>query len=122
VPVAFGSDEVVQAFAHPPQFRALVCVSTQTPSQSEPPSPHEVPQAVPSQVADPPLGAGHGVHEEPHVATDVFETQAPLHSWVPEGHAHLLAEHVFPPVHAPVQLPQWAASLVVSTQVPPQSV
>ena len=35
-------------------------------------------QLVPSQVgATPPGGAGHGVHEVPQLAIDVFETHAP---------------------------------------------
>jgi hypothetical protein len=121
-PVAFGSVLALHVLPHPPQFCRLVFVSMQTLLQSVPELPHAVPQAVPSHVAEPPLGVGHGVHDAPHVATDVFEAQAPLQSWVPAGHAHLLAEHVFPPVHAPAQLPQWAASVVVSTQAPPQSV
>lgn len=41
---------------------------------------HAMPQLVPSQVALPLAGTGHGVHELPHVSELKFETQRPAHS------------------------------------------
>jgi hypothetical protein len=34
-------------------------------------------QIVPSQVATPTVGVGHGVHDVPQLAGDVFETHRP---------------------------------------------
>jgi hypothetical protein len=46
------------------------------------------PHDVPLQVAVPFAGAVHGVvHEAPHVATAVFDTQVPPQSWNPVLHA-----------------------------------
>jgi hypothetical protein len=42
------------------------------------PAPQLAPHAVPSQVAVPPAGAAHAVHDEPQLAVDVFETHMPL--------------------------------------------
>ena len=40
---------------------------------------HCTPQLVPLQVATPPGGAGHGVHDVPQVAVEVSDTQALPH-------------------------------------------
>ena len=44
------------------------------------------PHFVPSQVADPPCGAEHAVHDVPHEAIDVLSAQPPLHGWKPVPH------------------------------------
>lgn len=44
------------------------------------------PQEVPSQVAAPLAGTGHGVQDVPQVATSELLTQAPLHEWEPARH------------------------------------
>jgi hypothetical protein len=42
-----------------------------------------MPQALPSQVALPFVGAGHGVQAEPQLAALLLLTQVPLQSWKP---------------------------------------
>jgi len=57
-----------------------------------------IPHAVPSQIAEPFSGAGHGEHALPHVAADVLDTHAPLQLWKLALHIHVQA----PPAHIAV--------------------
>lgn len=66
--------------SHSPQFALSLWVSTQAPLQSLAEPWHDVPHRVPSQVAAPPVGAGHSVHEVPHELVEALETQAPPQS------------------------------------------
>jgi hypothetical protein len=68
-------------------------VGMQAPAQSFWLAGQVPPQAVPSQVAVPPVGTVQGVHEAPQVSTAAFETQAPLHRWKP---VLQISPHVLP--------------------------
>ena len=82
---------------------------------------HEIPQLVPSQVADPFGTVGHGAQAEPHVAVSELETHAPEQACRPA----LQVKPQTPPVHvvvpkaiigqAFVHEPQWFGSVDVST-------
>jgi hypothetical protein len=52
----------------------------QMPAHSLEPPGQAPPHDVPSQVAVPPVGTGHAVHDAPQLDTLVLETQAPLHA------------------------------------------
>lgn len=52
-------------------------VGMQLPAQSLLPVAQVPPQTVPSQVAVPPTGTGHAVHDEPHEARSVLLEQPP---------------------------------------------
>jgi hypothetical protein len=85
------------------------------------------PHDVPLHVAVPFAGAaGHAVHELPHVASAVFDTHAPPHSWNPVLHAmpQVLPLQVAVPFAGIVQavqdvIPQ-VAGLVFATHWPEQ--
>lgn len=44
------------------------------------PALHEMPHAVPSHVATPFAGVGHGEQKRPHAAVEVFATQSGPHA------------------------------------------
>jgi hypothetical protein len=46
---------------------------------------HVKPHWVPSQVAAPLVGVGHGVHDVPQELGLAFGWQVPLQSWVPDA-------------------------------------
>jgi hypothetical protein len=58
-----------------PQFEASLASSTHAPPHTVAPLGHACPQAPPTHVALPPVGAGHGEHDDPHDVTAVSETQ-----------------------------------------------
>jgi hypothetical protein len=119
LPFTQGS-EPLQVLPQVPQLSRSVFRLRHAAPQAEKFALHVVPQAVPPQVAEPFAGAGHAEHDAPQVATALLETQAPLHSWVPVGQVHWLAEQTLPPEQAVAQEPQWAESVVKSTQASPQ--
>jgi len=70
-------------------------VAMQAPLQSCMPLGQLAPQLRPSQVADPPWGTAHAVHDVvPQLATSVLLTQAP----VPDGHWWWPVAHMIPHV------------------------
>jgi hypothetical protein len=69
-----------------PQWFGSVPVSMHEPLQFNSPFGQLVPHCVPSQVADPPEGAGQGLQDVPHVAGDMSLTHAPLQACCPDGH------------------------------------
>ena len=76
-------------------------------------------------VADPVVGPGHAAPQTPpppQPFCGLGSSQIPAQLTLPAGHLHWLPWHVMPAGHAVVQLPQYEALLVVSTQVDPQSV
>ncbi len=56
----------------------------------------EIPHAVPSHVAEPFAGVGHGEHDDPHVAVAELLTHAPPQTWKPALHVkpHVEPSHV----------------------------
>jgi hypothetical protein len=46
------------------------------------------PQFVPSHVAEPPVGTGHALQDEPQVLVDELLEHVLPHRCVPEGQAH----------------------------------
>jgi hypothetical protein len=71
-------------------------------------------QLVPLQVVVPPVAVGHGVHEVPHVATFMLETQLPEQTWYPV--VHVAGTHVVPEQVVVPTLPVGHAA-----QTPPHS-
>jgi hypothetical protein len=61
-------------------------VSMQAPRQSFLLAGHETPHAPLVQVADPPVGTPHAVHETPQVAVAASLEHTPLHRWKPAAH------------------------------------
>jgi hypothetical protein len=87
----------------------------QAPAQSLVSLGHSAPHCVPSQVATPPVGFGHGSHAVPQLATALSSTQASWHTccrgshwhspstqWAPLGQAASLQHCV---AHAPSDIP-----------------
>lgn len=71
----FETQNPLQSWVDGPQgWPQAALPSTHAPWQTFLPSGHFVPQAVPSQVASPPVGTGHGMQDDPHVATSLFDT------------------------------------------------
>ena len=56
-----------------------MAIGMQLPRHSFCPDGQLAPHEVPSQVAVPPIGGGHAVHEVPHVFGSVLLTQLPPH-------------------------------------------
>jgi hypothetical protein len=124
------------------QLLAQLCVPAgQTPAQASAspmhvpthsffPAGQAAPQAVPSQVALPPMGAGQGVQETPQLAGDLLSAQTPLQVCVPAGQALPLSERCGPsglavysgsPLASPRRLrgPGWAPPQAAITTVTP---
>lgn len=83
----------VQAIPHVPQLPLSPCRFTQLPLQSVNPGMLQpTPHWVPSQVAAPPWGAGHAVHEVvPQLLVSMLLTHVPPQLCMPLGQAHLPA-------------------------------
>ena len=85
------------------------------------------PHDVPSQVAEPFAGTEHGVHDDPQVASALFDPHAPLHRWEPavQRYPQVFPSQVaVPPVGADGQATQDAPQLAVlslAMHTPPQS-
>jgi hypothetical protein len=75
--------------SHTPEHEAVVAM--QEPAHSFWLAGQAPPQVPPVQVAVPPMGTAHAVHDEPHVATSVLLTHLPLQRWKPLAHE---SEHV----------------------------
>lgn len=104
----------------PPQLAGSVCSLTHAPAHGLKPELQALPHVDPLHVAYPLVGpAGQAEHEVPHDEVDALLTQVPLQSWVvPAAHRHWPLWHVFPPVHAEPQAPQFELSLCSLTQAP----
>jgi hypothetical protein len=118
----------VQEVVQLPQCDALLVVSTQLDPQSVGVElEQEMAQDVPVHVAAPlpAVGDGHAVPQTPPLAQPFCgpgSSQVPEQFTLPAGHLHSLFWQVMPPMHIVVQLPQYVALLVVSTQLDPQRV
>ena len=118
----------VHATWHPPQLLASLDVLTQAlPHGWAVGAEHAIAQAPPLHDAAPvpAVGPGQAAPQTPplpQLFAGLGSSQVPLQLTLPAGHLHWLLWQVIPPVHAVVQLPQYEALLVVSTQVDPQSV
>jgi hypothetical protein len=111
------------ALLQAPQLPLSVWRLTQAPPQGVKPVAQVMPQVVPSHVAEPFVGTGHAVQEDPHVRTAVLSAQAFPQACEPLGHAApqvpLLQLAVPPPVGAGQawpQAPQLAGSVCSFTQ------
>jgi hypothetical protein len=87
----------MQLVPHAPQFFGSFDRFAHALPQSMSPEGHEVPQDVPSQVAVPPVGAGHAVHDVPHDDVDVLLSHVEPQRCVPVGHAQWPPWQVSPP-------------------------
>jgi hypothetical protein len=82
-----------------------------------------LPQTPPVHVALPLAGTGHATQPAPQcVASSPVERQVPAQLLRGEGHAHAPDWHRIPPLHALVQLPQWASSVARFEHDPEHSV
>jgi hypothetical protein len=84
---------------------------------------HEVPLHAATPL--PAVGPGHAEPQTPPLPQPLAGLgawQVPPQSSIPLGHLHSLLWQVVPPEHAVVQLPQYSEFVVVSTQLPLQSV
>jgi hypothetical protein len=94
------------------------------PWQVVPPMQVDAPQEA-APVPPPVAGGGHAAAQTPPAPQPFCvagSSQVPEQLILPAGHLHWLFWHVIPPVQTVVQLPQYVALLVVSTQLEPQSV
>ena len=114
---------------HVPQLFGSVVVLKQPLPHDWKDAEHEIAHVVPlhegEPVADPVVGPGHAVPQRPplpQLFCGLGSWQVPPQLTLPVGHLHWLLWQVIPPEHAVVQLPQYEALLVVSTQVDPQAV
>jgi hypothetical protein len=79
---------------------------------------------MPSHVAVPFDGVGHGVHEAPHVAMLVFDPQLAPHAWNPASHVNpqLVPSHVAVPfvgmAHATHEAPHEATLMFDAHALP----
>ena len=125
---------------HAPQWLVFVARLTHAPTQRLVPLGHDDPHAPATHVAEPPVGAGHAVHDEPHDVTEVSETQLLPQRCVPlpqtqlpialhtplngDEHAPEVraeTEHTtLPALHA--SIPDWAQPpLPLDMQAPPRA-
>jgi hypothetical protein len=94
--------------------------------QRRKPAAQLTPQAVPSQVAKPLTGAGQAVHEGPHEAGLLLETQLPPQRWKPvlQAAMHAVPLQVATPLagaRQALQLAPQELTLVFETQIPLQA-
>ncbi len=76
-----------QTLPHVPQWLQSVARFTHAPVHSVVPVGHDVPHAPPAQVALPPIGDRHGIHDVPHEFTAVSDTQLPPQGCIPAAQA-----------------------------------
>jgi hypothetical protein len=69
-----------QSSSMPSQDPSADRSATQDPRHSISPDPHRMPQLVPSQVADPPGGTGHGEQLVPQLSVDESDRHPSAHS------------------------------------------
>jgi hypothetical protein len=109
---------------HPPQFWALVSVSTHAPEQGVKVPLHRMPQLVPLQSAVPLTGFGHAVVQVgPQPVAGPIGVQVPAQSTMPAGQPQtpgVMAPQVSVGPHAVLQAPQLALLCPVSTHPVPQ--
>ena len=99
----------------------------QAPPHKSVPVLHVIPQVVPLQVAVAFVGTGQAEHEEPQLATLLFETQLPLQTWYPVEHVaatHDVPEQAYVVAFAVGQVaqtvPHASTPELLATHVPPQ--
>ena len=129
---------VIHATPHTPQLD-VVLRAMHAPPHTVAPLGHDCPQAPPTHVALPPVGAAHAVHDDPHDVTAVSDTQLLPQRCVPlpqtqlpialhtpltgDEHApdvRAVAEHAtLPALHA--SIPDWAQPpLPLDVHAPPR--
>jgi len=110
---------VVQAVVQVPQWAGSLRRSTQTPPHSRLPAGH---WHLPVAQNEPPV---HLIPQPPQLrSSEAVLVQEPLHEVRPVEHMawQVPIWQVWAAAQACPQLPQWAALVATSTQVPPQSV
>lgn len=117
-----------KALPQPPQLFGSFCSLTHVvvplaPGHIESPVGQVSPHLVPSHVADPPVGAGHAVHDVvPHVATALLLTHLVPHKCCPLGHPQTPAWHTIPLAHGIPHAPQSSVLICRFTHVVPHKV